>query len=124
MNIIFQQDQPIKSINKRDVEIIQGLKEHLMVNFLEDHTLEELSKNFGTNTTKLMMLFKKNFGKSIFEFISELKMNYAHKLLLDDYQVIEVSRIVGYKNAHHFSTAFKKRFSICPSQLSKLKMAG
>ncbi len=124
MNIIFQQDPSIKSINKRDVEIAQGLKQHLTSNFLCDHTLEDLSKNFGTNTTKLMMLFKKNFGKSIFEFLSELRMDYAHKLLQDEHAVTEVSRIVGYKNAHHFSTAFKKRFGICPSQLIKLKIAG
>jgi AraC family transcriptional activator of pyochelin receptor len=85
---------------------------------LEDHCLSTLAKQFGTNTNKLMTLFKKVFGKSIFEFIGEQRMDHAMSLLRDGgYMVVEVARTIGYKNPNHFSSAFKRRFGINPSDV-------
>jgi AraC-like DNA-binding protein len=103
---------------KKDIDMVHGVKEYLSNNFLQDHSLNCLSKHFGTNTNKLMTLFKKTFGKSVFEFISELKMELAHRMLQDEgKQVVEVARVTGYKNPNHFSTAFKRRFGVSPSQV-------
>ncbi|HEX6226481.1 MAG TPA: AraC family transcriptional regulator [Chryseolinea sp.] len=108
--------QPVAS--RRDVEVIQQLKEHLTRTFLEDHCLSSLARQFGTNTNKLMSLFKKIFGRSIFEFITELRMDHAMQLLRDHgLLVTEVARTVGYKNPNHFSCAFKRRYGINPSGL-------
>ena len=115
------QDQPCTStsqIKKRDLDLIQTVKEHVSKTFLDDHSLSDLAKHFGTNTNKLVSLFKKTFGKSIFEFIGEMKMDHAWKLLLDeDRLVTDVAREVGYKNPHHFTSAFKKKFGVSPSQV-------
>ena len=82
------------------------------------HSLNCLAKHFGTSTNKLMTMFKKTFGKSLFEYISELKMDMAHSMLQEKGKmVVEVARITGYKNPNHFSTAFKKRFGVSPSQV-------
>lgn len=105
-------------ISKRDRELIEGVRDFITQTFLEEHTIGDLAKQFGTNTNKLMSQFKKNFGVSIFEYISDLKMDYAKRLLLDEgYFVSDVSRRVGYKNPHHFSVAFKRKHGICPSTL-------
>jgi len=105
-------------LTKRDVDVIQGVKEHLSRTFLEDHSLENLAKHFGVNTNKLMTLFRKVFNKSIFEYLSELRMDYARELLLEkECMVTEVSRVLGYKNPNHFSSAFKRKFGFPPSQL-------
>jgi len=106
------------NFSKRDLEIINGVKEYLTQTFLDDHSLHELARHFATNTNKLMTLFKKAFNTSIFEYIRDLKMDYAKRLLVDEGQFVsEVSSKVGYKNPHHFSAAFKKRHGICPSSL-------
>jgi AraC-like DNA-binding protein len=105
-------------LSKRDIDIVQSLRDYLSKSFLEDHTLENLAKHFGTNTNKLMTLFKRTFGKSIFDYLSELKMDYAHMLILEEQKMVtEVAHIIGYKNPNHFSTAFKRKFGINPSQL-------
>jgi AraC-like DNA-binding protein len=117
LHSIFQKNTAaVDRITKRDIDTVQNLKDYLSKTFLEDHSLENLSRHFGTNTNKLMTLFKKTFGKSIFDYISELKMDYAHSLLRDeDKMVVEVAREVGYKNPNHFSAAFKRRFGFTPS---------
>jgi AraC-like DNA-binding protein len=118
LHALFQQDYSRTSITRKDIDIAHGAKEYLMQTFLEDHSLENLARHFGTNTNKLMTLFKNTFGKSLFEYISELKMDFARKLLQEKGRlVVEVARLTGYKNPNHFSTAFKKRFGISPSQI-------
>jgi AraC-like DNA-binding protein len=119
LGAVFQQTaSQQEKISKHDIEIVQSLKEYLSKTFLEIHSLESLARHFGTNTNKLMTLFKRSFGKSIFDYLGELKMEYAHSLLLHEKKmIVEVAREVGYKNPHHFSTAFKRKFGINPSQL-------
>lgn len=109
--------EPTGQLTKRDNEIVYGLKEHVSKTFLEDHSLAGLSKHFGANANKLMNLFKKAFGKSIFQYISELRMEHALGLLEDDVRVVDVARVVGYKNPNHFSTAFKNHFGFRPSEI-------
>jgi AraC-like DNA-binding protein len=94
------------------------VKEHLHDTFLHEHSLTNLARQFGVNTNKLMNSFKLLFGKSIFEFIQELRMDYAQHLLREqDLQITEVARTIGYKNPNHFSAAFKRRFGFCPSAI-------
>jgi AraC-like DNA-binding protein len=116
--LLFHCEEAYKEpgMSKRDAEIAQELKEYLNKTYLENHTISDLAQYFGTNTNKLMNVFRKVFGKSIFEYISEQRMEHAFRLLRDDgLLVTEVSRNVGYKNPNHFSTAFKKKFGINPS---------
>lgn len=47
-----------------------------------------------------------------------VKMEQAKLMLADmNMDISEVAEAVGYKNARHFSTAFKKQFGLSPSQL-------
>ena len=120
LHLLFHKEETCTEhpISKRDLEIIRELKDFLSKSFLEDHTITGLAQRFGINTNKLMNLFRKIFGKSIFEFITDQRMNYARKLLSEEgYLVTEASRNVGYKNPNHFSSAFKKRFGVNPSVL-------
>ena len=120
LHSLFYKEEAFKQpvANRRDFEIIQQLKDHLTKTFLEDHCLSTLARQFGTNTNKLMSLFKKIFGRSIFEFIGELRMDHAMELLRDHgLLVTEVARTVGYKNPNHFSCAFKRKYGISPSDL-------
>lgn len=103
-------------IAQHDHDVANALKEYLTANFLDDHSLASLARHFGVNSNKLMFLFKSVFGTSIFEYISDLQMEYAMRLIREDQKfVTEAARILGYKNPHHFSAAFKKKFGICPS---------
>ncbi len=119
MNALFNQEETTPDgFTKRDMEVMYGLRDHLTKTFLEDHSMIQLAKHFGLNTNKLMTQFKKLFGTSVFEYLSDLRMEYARNLLLDENKmVVEVAHVLGYKNPHHFSTAFKRRYGISPSSI-------
>ncbi len=115
----FVQTQTItNSISRRDRETIYAVRDYLDSSFLENHSILELSKRFGVNQNKLKKLFKESFGVPVIEYLYDLKMKHAHQLLFDhDLHVCEVSAIVGYKNANHFATAFKRKFGKKPSKV-------
>jgi AraC-like DNA-binding protein len=83
-------------------------------------SLIELSRKTGLNDFKLKKGFKALFGNTVFGYLAEIRMNLAYKLLKNGRTVSEVAETVGYKNAHHFTAAFKKHFDMLPSKVSKL----
>jgi AraC-like DNA-binding protein len=104
--------RPVKDTLSHD------LKEHLDKTFLDEHSIASLATQFGTNTSKLMSMFRRTFGITIFEYIHELKMEHAKMLIADKgYYVCEAAREIGYKNPHHFAAAFKRKHGISPSAL-------
>lgn len=106
------------STGKCNVELAYGLQEYLSHTFLQDHSIDELSRQFGVNANKLMANFKQQFGKSIFEYITELRMEHAVHLLQEKHaRVADVARTLGYKNPNHFSSAFKRVVGTVPTAL-------
>ena len=105
----------VNSCNKVKMEI--ALK-YLTKNYRNPGTLKELSKKIGTNEFLLKRDFKTLFGTTVFGYVSEIRMKKAKQLLLkSEYSISQISDEVGYKNPQHFSTAFKRKFGVCPSSI-------
>ena len=71
----------------------------------------------GTNARRLNAAFKQCVGVTVFDFLREARMKEARRMLSEtalDVQMI--SRELGYNSAANFSTAFRDRFGLSPSQ--------
>ncbi|WP_233558476.1 helix-turn-helix transcriptional regulator [Aquimarina sp. BL5] len=81
------------------------------------YSIHQLSRQIGLNDFVLKKEFKVLFGKTIFEYATELRMEKAKQLLLHSKKPIyEISELVGYKNSTHFTAAFKKIEGITPKK--------
>jgi AraC-like DNA-binding protein len=112
--------RPVKSTNitSRDRDILHAVKDYLHRTFHMNHTLIDLSKQFGINQNKLKKSFKELFGVPVIEYLYDLKMEQAKIMLYEQGMYVrEVSSIVGYKNPNHFATAFKRKFGVRPSKI-------
>ena len=70
--------------------------------------------------SQLCRVFKKQFNQTPHQFIKELRLGYAYKLISNTNDPFEnISSLVGYSSFSHFSQAFKERYSITPSALRK-----
>ena len=108
------------SLNKQDIDKMYAVKEILEQNMQATFRLTDLARDIGTNEFTLKKGFKALFGTTVFDYWHGLKMERARKLLIEEgLNVQEVSEEIGYKHAHHFSTAFKKRFGVTPSALKR-----
>lgn len=99
-------------------DLFYDIHDYLADNFLQEHSLKEIARNFGINEFTLKKGFRENFNTTVFEFLLSKRLEHAQQLLLNaDLTIQEISSVVGYKYPNHFSTAFKKKFGINPSLL-------
>ncbi|WP_333661308.1 AraC family transcriptional regulator [Chishuiella changwenlii] len=108
------------SLKKKDADKIYAVREFIMNNIHSTHSLIDLAHQVGTNEFMLKKGFKELFGKTVFGFWNDIKMDQA-KILLTDHQlnIGEVSHQMGYQNQRSFSAAFKRKFGVLPSQFKK-----
>ncbi len=104
-------------INDEQIKKIKLAKEIIIERYEEPPTLIKLSEEVQLSLKKLKQGFKEVYGKPVFQYLLEYKMNLAKKLLSGGkYNVNEVSIKLGYSTASHFIAAFKKKFGITPRQ--------
>jgi AraC-like DNA-binding protein len=78
-------------------------------------SLGELAQLVGLNECTLKREFRSCFGKTIFQYLHDYRMDRAlQALIVGDRSVKEVARMVGYHNLAAFSRAFSKQFNINP----------
>jgi len=111
---------PPGNFSKEDVSKLEEAKALVERNMQTPCSLIELARKTGLNDFKLKKGFKELFGNTVFGYLFELRMDSAYQLLKEGKTVGEVSEIVGYKNAHHFTSAFKKKYNLLPSQIAKI----
>ncbi|QLY78160.1 helix-turn-helix transcriptional regulator [Clostridium intestinale] len=109
-------------ISREDLENITKIKEVIDNNYVEPLTINELSKLAFISQTKLKNNFKKVFGKNIYEYVVDKRMDKARELLDNSkVKVKEAASMVGYSNIGYFSRSFKERYGFSPSEYSKLR---
>jgi AraC-like DNA-binding protein len=109
-------------LSKTDIESL-FLAQEILLNRLESPpSLLKLSRMVHMNDCKLKRTFKIYFGKTVYEYIREQRLEKAFSLLDTGHcNVGQSAFAVGYTNLSHFSQAFRKRFGISPKTLSRGK---
>ena len=106
--------------NEENFKKIKKAKDIIIKNMTDPPSLVELSEEINLSLKKLKEGFKKIYGKPVYQFLIEYKMELAKKLLSEnDYNVNEVSLKLGYSNASHFITAFKNKYGLTPKNFKK-----
>lgn len=94
--------------------VMKCINEHLTE---EDFNVEMLAQEVGLSRVQLHRRVKHLTGISVGEFIRNLRMKQAAKLLdKGDLSVSQVTYAVGLANPAHFSTTFKKYFGVSPTE--------
>ena len=97
-------------------KLAQSIHKIIKQNTFAEFTLRDIAKKLGSNISTVSNSFKQHYHITIFQYWNNLRFNEAKKMLLNNYSVKEIAIIMGYKNPNHFSTAFKKHFSITPTE--------
>ncbi len=118
---LFKEEKISKnSIVKFDQEDIEALykAKKLILSLEEDLTIKTLSKKVALNEFKLKTGFRKYFNTSPGNLVLEQKMLKAKELLeTSNYNINEVSKIIGYKYQQSFTNAFIQFFGIRPKDV-------
>ena len=86
-------------------------------NYQDNITLDNLSATFFLNKYYLAHTFKKKFGISIIQYLTDLRCTEAKKLLeTTDLSITEIAMCVGFNSSSHFSECYKKQMGEAPAQ--------
>jgi AraC-like DNA-binding protein len=106
-------------LSREDIKGLQRVKGMLDECFAEPMTISELSKLVYINEYKLKAGFKEVYGKPIYSYVIDRRMERAKQLLAEkQMKVKEAASMVGYTNISHFIETFRKRFGVSPGKLS------
>ena len=105
-------------LTKTDMEQLEYAREVLLSRLDAPPSLLELSRIVHMNDCKLKRGFKCYYGKTVYEFVREQRLEKAFSLLeRGGCNVSGAAFAVGYTNVSHFSAAFQKKYGISPRGL-------
>lgn len=100
---------------------IREARRYIQVNFGGPLNLEAVSQAVGFNPTYFSELFKKETGMNFLEYLTDVRVREAKRLLADPVKTIaDIAEAVGYSDVKHFSKTFSRITGIQPSQYRKL----
>jgi AraC-like DNA-binding protein/TolB-like protein len=110
----------------QDNVFIRRLSEIIVEHFSNDQfSVEQLSNEIGLSRSQLYRRLKQIKGLTISQFIRQVRLEEARKLLLSDTAPIsEIAYLVGFNSPAYFHKCFQEYFGLTPGKMKKLGGAG
>lgn len=99
---------------------IQTVIDYIMLHPTEEYTSKKLSDMAEVAATTFRRLFKDATGKTATEFIRQVRLTMAARLLLVSNDPVNcIAHDVGFEDANHFTRVFRQAFGMTPNQYRK-----
>lgn len=100
-----------------DCERINKIYQYILDNYASNPTLEEVSKLAFMSETAFCRYFKSRTNKTYIQFLNEIKIGNACKMLIDNkLNISQVCYQTGFNNFNHFNNQFKRITGLTPGQ--------
>lgn len=108
---------------KKQIEIIKAIKTDLSKNLSNKYDLEQLVNHYNINIHTFRKAFKEIYGKPIYQWYKEYRLEYSLGLLVNtNMSIIEIANEVGYCNPSKYAAAFYQYTKMTPQQYRKLHL--
>lgn len=114
------------SISENSVlhDSIDRAKQFMVENFVNDISIDDIADASCVSPFYFSRIFKKNTTLSPHQFLIEIRVRHACRLLLDSrLTVAEIAYSSGFSNADYFVTLFKKRMRLTPTQFREKRVS-
>ena len=100
-----------------DSRRILKVKNYISKNYMDELRLPELASLTGMSSSAFSRFFKLHTGRNISEYIIDLRLGYAARMLVDTAKSIsEIGFDCGFNNLSNFNRIFKKKKGCSPSE--------
>ncbi len=100
-------------------KIIKDVIEYINRHFHEAITLEQMAKHFSISKSHLSSYFRKYIGVSPYEYLLNVRLEQAKRLLTHGGSITDVCYACGFSDYSHFIQFFKKRTGMTPHKYQK-----
>lgn len=105
--------------NKGQLDTVIGTRHYINNNFDKELNLDFLSSIRFTSKFHLLRLFKKHYGQTLKQYIIGKRIEQAKELLKKGANITDTCFEVGIDSPSSFSTLFKCRVGLTPSEFQK-----
>lgn len=116
-NLFQENDNMLFLINQLNIKMET---EKLFLN--PEISLNEVSRQLGTNRTYLSKAINSNLGINFYDYINKMRIKHAVSLLISshgDYKIVQLSEDCGFGNRTSFNAAFNKFEGQTPTSFIK-----
>jgi AraC-like DNA-binding protein len=93
---------------------------YITLNYTKPVGLEEVASMVAMNASAFSRFFKEKAGKSFMDYIIDMRVGYACKLLISDaMDIFQVAMECGFNTISHFNKIFKRQTGLTPSEYRK-----
>lgn len=102
-------------------ELVQKIENYLITHFNEQITLSDIEHAMFFSKTHCHMVFKKEKGITIIDYLNNFRIKKAKELLIEGvYSLEEIAEQTGYTSYNYFARVFKKITSYTPKEYRRL----
>lgn len=99
-----------------DKETLEQIRHHLLNSLDNPPNSAEIARIFALNEKQLKKDFKTYFGKPIYAYVVQLRMEKAKALIQESFNVNELATLLGYQSVSHFIKVFRKYYGHTPKE--------
>lgn len=105
--------------NQGQIETVIGIRHYINDNFDKELNLDVLSYIQFTSKFHLLRLFKRYYGQTPQQYLTDKRIEKAKDLLNEGTTVSGTCYDVGFESPSSFSTLFKSRVGLTPTEFQK-----
>ncbi|MBP2002228.1 two-component system response regulator YesN [Paenibacillus shirakamiensis] len=118
--IQLQEDARISSVKPTDITLFEQIETYILQHMDQEITLQMVADRFFYNPSYLSRLFKTKLDKNYMTFVTEIRMNYAKRCLLESNDAMtDICQKCGYTSYKHFVKTFRKFTNMTPTDYRK-----
>lgn len=111
----------IMGVNEKESERMDNVLKFVMKNFGNDITLLDAAKVANMAENSFSRFFKQRTRKTFTNYLNELRLNHASKLLIEnDDTIVDICYECGFNNLSNFHRYFKKMHNTSPLNYRKI----
>ena len=120
----WHQDK-FEASEEKEPTTVDRVIQYLHVHMTDKITLDELVSVFFTSKSFLVKHFKQETGKTIIEYLNDIRIDTAKMLLITTTKSVEeIAYAVGYESPKDFARIFKSVVGISPSAFCRQQKHG
>lgn len=97
--------------------IVKNIISYINKHYTEELSLSVIAEHLNVSPNYISRIFKEEVGKTLFNYVNEVRVEQAKKLMLkQELKIYEIGEKVGFNSSVHFNIVFNKLTGYSPKQ--------